>query len=64
MQADARWYRGPSAKKGRDLIQYLGAYPRRVATVDELAEAFWPDLSLDAVGHASTSRRAEQHVPP
>ncbi|MGA8533642.1 MAG: BTAD domain-containing putative transcriptional regulator [Candidatus Tumulicola sp.] len=51
IQAETRWYRGPSAKKGRELIQYLGAYPRRVATGDELAEAFWPGLDLETVAH-------------
>ncbi len=51
IQAETRWYRGPSAKKGRDFIQYLGAYPRRLATVDELAEAFWPGLDLEMVTH-------------
>ncbi len=49
--ADSRWYGGPSPKKGRDLIQYLGAYPRRVATRDELADAFWPGADVDAVAH-------------
>jgi len=49
--ADTRWYAGPSPKKGRDLIQYLGAYPRRVATRDELADAFWPGLDADTVTH-------------
>jgi DNA-binding SARP family transcriptional activator len=49
--ADLRWYGGPSPKKGRDLIQYLGAYPRRVATRDELADAFWPGVDAETVAH-------------
>jgi DNA-binding SARP family transcriptional activator len=45
------WQAGPAPKKGRELIQYLGAYPRRVATRDELATAFWPELEPDMVTH-------------
>jgi DNA-binding SARP family transcriptional activator len=41
------WHPGPPPKKGREFIQYLAAYPRRVATVEELAEAFWPDCTDD-----------------
>jgi DNA-binding SARP family transcriptional activator len=58
----AEWRSGPAPKKGREFIQYLGAYPRRVATRDELAEAFWPGNETDAVAHrihlaASGARR-------
>jgi DNA-binding SARP family transcriptional activator len=45
------WQAGPPPKKGKELIQYLGAYPRRVATRDELAAAFWPELEPDTVTH-------------
>ena len=45
------WYSGPAPKKGGGLIQYLGIYPRRVATRDELATAFWPGLDFESVGH-------------
>jgi DNA-binding SARP family transcriptional activator len=51
MRSDTEWRSGPPPKKGRELIQYLGAYPRRVATRDELAEAFWPSADVDAVAH-------------
>ncbi len=45
------WYDGPAPKRGRELLQYLGAYPRRVATHEALAEAFWPGLPVDEVTH-------------
>ena len=45
------WHAGPAPKKGREFIQYLGIYPRRVATRDELAAAFWPGLDSESVGH-------------
>lgn len=48
---DAEWRSGPAPKKGREFIQYLGAYPRRVATRDELADAFWPGSDSDSVTH-------------
>jgi DNA-binding SARP family transcriptional activator len=47
----AGWEPGPSLKKGGELLQYLGAYPRRIATKDELASAFWPDLDPETVAH-------------
>jgi LuxR family transcriptional regulator, maltose regulon positive regulatory protein len=47
----AGWHRGPSLKKGGELLQYLGTYPRRIATKDELAAAFWPELDADTVAH-------------
>jgi DNA-binding SARP family transcriptional activator len=51
LRTDGDWRGGPSPKKGRELLQYLGAYPRRVATRDQLAEAFWPGADLDDVNH-------------
>ena len=51
IRSRAGWQPGPSPKKGRDLIQFLGAYPRRVGTRDELASAFWPELDADSVAH-------------
>lgn len=51
IRSGAEWLSGPPPKKGRELIQYMGAYPRRVATRDELAEAFWPSADLDSVAH-------------
>jgi DNA-binding SARP family transcriptional activator len=45
------WQPGPSLKKGGELLQYLGIYPRRIATKDELAAAFWPELDPEAVAH-------------
>jgi DNA-binding SARP family transcriptional activator len=51
VRVNAEWWDGPPAKRGRELIQYLGAYPRRVATCAELAEAFWPDVDAERVAH-------------
>jgi LuxR family transcriptional regulator, maltose regulon positive regulatory protein len=45
------WQLGPPLKKGGELLRYLGSYPRRIATRDELAAAFWPALDTDAVAH-------------
>lgn len=45
------WQSGPSLKKGGELLQYLGIYPRRIATKDELAAAFWPELDPETVAH-------------
>lgn len=45
------WNSGPAPKKGRELIEYLALYPRRLATQDDLAAAFWPALDTEAVGH-------------
>jgi two-component SAPR family response regulator len=45
------WQPGPSLKKGGELLQYMGTYPRRIATKDELAAAFWPSLEPEAVAH-------------
>jgi LuxR family transcriptional regulator, maltose regulon positive regulatory protein len=45
------WQLGPPPKKGGELLQYLGTYPRRIATRDELAAAFWPDFDPDTVAH-------------
>jgi len=57
-----QWCSGPAPKKGREFIQYLGAHPRRVATRDELADAFWPGTDCESVTHrihlaASGARR-------
>jgi len=46
-----KWQCGPAPKKGREFIQYLGVYPNRVSTRDELAAAFWPSLDFEAVSH-------------
>lgn len=51
IRSGTEWQPGPSPKKGRDLIQFLGAYPRRVGTRDELASAFWPNLDADSIAH-------------
>jgi DNA-binding SARP family transcriptional activator len=42
---------GPPPKKGREFIQYLALYPRRVASLDDLAQAFWPGLEAEDVRH-------------
>jgi DNA-binding SARP family transcriptional activator len=67
LRGGGEWHPGPSPKKGRDLIQYLGAYPRRVGTREQLAAAFWPELETDAVAHrvhlaASGARAYLRHV--
>lgn len=51
IRSEAGWRSGPAPKKGRDLLQYLGAYPRRVATRDELAVAFWPGAEPEDMAH-------------
>jgi DNA-binding SARP family transcriptional activator len=51
IRAGDAWHAGPSAKKGGWLLQYLAAYPRRVATRDQLAAAFWPSCSSEDVTH-------------
>jgi len=51
VRSNGSWHSGPAPKKGGGLIQYLGTYPRRVATRDEIATAFWPGLDLDEVEH-------------
>ena len=51
VRAGADWHSGPSLKKGREFIQYLGIFPRRVATLDELAASFWPGLDIETVRH-------------
>jgi len=51
IRAAGDWQAGPAPKKGGELIQYLGIYPRRVAVRDELAAAFWPGLDFESVGH-------------
>jgi DNA-binding SARP family transcriptional activator len=48
---EGAWHPGPPPKKGREFIQYLGIYPRRVATVEDLAAAFWPRCELEEVRH-------------
>jgi DNA-binding SARP family transcriptional activator len=45
------WHPGPPAKKGGWLMQYLGCYPQRVATREELARAFWPGLPVEDAAH-------------
>jgi DNA-binding SARP family transcriptional activator len=45
------WDPGPPPKKGREFIQYLAVYPRRVATLEDLAAAFWPRFEPDEVRH-------------
>lgn len=45
------WHAGPPPKKGGWLLQYLAAYPRRMATRDQLAAAFWPSCSSEDVSH-------------
>jgi DNA-binding SARP family transcriptional activator len=61
------WHPGPPPKKGREFIQYLGVYPRRVATIEDLASAFWPRFEIDDVRHrihlaASGARIFLRHV--
>jgi DNA-binding SARP family transcriptional activator len=51
IRSEAEWRSGPAPKKGRDLLQYLGAYPRRVATRDELGAAFWPGTEPEDTAH-------------
>ncbi len=62
IRSNGEWQSGPAPKKGREFLQYLGSHPRRVATRDDLADAFWPGADLDSVTHrihlaASGARR-------
>src|ERR1700681_4040315 len=45
------WVTGPPIRKGRQLIQYLVAHPRRLVSRDELIDAFWPDCVSDTAAH-------------
>ncbi|MDB5069747.1 MAG: hypothetical protein JWM87_858 [Candidatus Eremiobacteraeota bacterium] len=45
------WLAGSQIRKGRQLIQYLVAHPRRLVSRDELIDAFWPDCVTDAAAH-------------
>jgi DNA-binding SARP family transcriptional activator len=62
IRAGDLWHAGPPPKKGRWLIQYLGSYPGRVASRDEIAAAFWPHCDSEDVAHrihiASSGARA------
>ena len=51
IRAGDMWHAGPSPKKGGWLIQYLGSYPSRVASRDDLAAAFWPLCDGEDVAH-------------
>jgi DNA-binding SARP family transcriptional activator len=51
IRAGDRWHSAPSPKKGGWLLQYLGSYPDRVASRDELAAAFWPLCHSEDVAH-------------
>ncbi|HEY2475790.1 MAG TPA: bacterial transcriptional activator domain-containing protein [Candidatus Cybelea sp.] len=51
IRSGGNWSVGPAPKKGREFIQYLAVHPNRVATRDELAGAFWPELDFDEVSH-------------
>ncbi|MDP9105003.1 MAG: winged helix-turn-helix domain-containing protein [Candidatus Eremiobacteraeota bacterium] len=45
------WLAGSPIRKGRRLIQYLVAHPKRLVSRDELIEALWPECELDAAAH-------------
>ncbi len=45
------WLAGASIRKGRRLIQYLVAHPRRLVSRDELIDAFWPDCVSETAAH-------------
>jgi DNA-binding SARP family transcriptional activator len=51
VRSEGSWRAGPAQKKGGGFIQYLGIYPRRVATRDEIAAAFWPGIDIQDVEH-------------
>jgi DNA-binding SARP family transcriptional activator len=51
VRASDVWHAGPPSKKGGWLLQYLATYPRRIATRDELAAAFWPACASEDVTH-------------
>jgi DNA-binding SARP family transcriptional activator len=45
------WSAKPARARGRELLQYLVAHPNGFASREVLAEAFWPELSIDEVGN-------------
>ncbi|MBV8370800.1 MAG: hypothetical protein JO036_17950 [Candidatus Eremiobacteraeota bacterium] len=45
------WSAKPARARGRELLQYLVAYPNGFASREALAEAFWPELSIDEIGN-------------
>ncbi len=51
IRSGGQWLAGSSIKKGRQLIQYLIAHPRRPVSRDELIDAFWPGSTSDAAAH-------------
>jgi DNA-binding SARP family transcriptional activator len=68
-RGSGEWTSGPAFKRGRELLQYLVAYPRTAASRGTLAEAFWPELDADAISHrlhiaVSGARAALRAVMP
>jgi DNA-binding SARP family transcriptional activator len=51
IRRDDGWLTGSPIRKGRQLIQYLVAHPRRLVSRDELIDAFWPECESDAAAH-------------
>jgi DNA-binding SARP family transcriptional activator len=45
------WSAKPARARGRELLQYLVAYPKGFTAREALAEAFWPELSVDEIGN-------------
>lgn len=50
-RGDGVWKKGPTFKRGRELLQYLATYSRAAVSRDTLAEVFWPELDADTVRH-------------
>lgn len=45
------WSAKPTRARGREFLQYLVSHPNRFVSRDALAEAFWPEASIDEVGN-------------
>lgn len=64
---EGEWSAKPARARGRELLQYLVAYPNRFASRTALADAFWPELSIDEIGNrlhlaASGARASLRHA--
>ena len=48
---DHGWEVGPPLKRGREFLEYLATHARSMVAHGTLADAFWPNIDTDTVGH-------------